>query len=861
MKKTSVITFLLFLSLFVISVSSLGFVSSVTCDLNAHPTYTGCVGYYQGTTVTGGSCSSSDPNYPNSNCIGYTNSTSCSDNPKCFWTNSYNSVSCSGLSEATCTTTTGCTAQYSCSCDSGYSLTATGTSNFCSGGTYSLSTASCGYSTVPTQKTSPVCYGLSQADCLSQEKCSWTNASASVSCTYANPSPSCPSGCTTTTVSTYSCVANPTSYCTDTDGGQNYTVQGTVTASSGVNGTDVCADGTHLNEYYCSNNVGTLQSSVLCANGCSSGKCNSAIPDCQTGCTVDSDCSSGICRLDISGVNRCVPSSSVCALGTTSSCGVVDGYQTCSSGASKTCNQNGGWASQTCTYGCNATTGVCNPSTAPWWHDYYDPDLTRVLVGPISISQSSPIYMVAKYLTSGTFSVSSGGSYVGSSTVINGINYLYNSSWLVSYNPGTTSSYTFSIGGLTSNSLSVTSNSAPYCGDNIITSPEVCDGTALGGATCSSLGYYSGCSISCNSTCTGYTVTGAHCGDGTVQTANGEQCDGTNLNGATCQTQGFSSGTLSCNSTCGFNTANCVMSTCGNGVIDTGEQCDGSNLNGQTCQTQGFASGALSCSSTSCQFDTTNCVPVQTYCGDGFVQSPNSAGVYEVCDSSSTSCTNLGNYTAGTATCNSQCTGWDTVNCQTTNTTLDQCLNVNFCGDYNSTNFPTGVSTSCNSDVCNVASQTPPLAGAGQTNTCQWSTTTSLCNKVNVYSSGGVNIGSCAYNEGSTTDTCADGFLSHSWNATWTWDPHNVYAVKPNNGTDYIVGGDGFYHYDPQRASYQCAPGSATVPCPAQVELNYFDWRNIVVAVLVIFLIYIFTRNKRKFIKKKIVKKSSKKRK
>ena len=825
MKKTSVITFLLFLSLFVISVSSLGFVSSVTCDLNAHPTYTGCVGYYQGTTVTGGSCSSSDPNYPNSNCIGYTNSTSCSDNPKCFWTNSYNSVSCSGLSEATCTTTTGCTAQYSCSCDSGYSLTATGTSNFCSGGTYSLSVASCGYSTVPTQKTSPVCYGLSQADCLSQEKCSWTNASASVSCTYANPSPSCPSGCTTTTVSTYSCVVNPTSYCTDTDGGQNYTVQGTVTASSGVNGTDVCADSTHLNEYYCSNNVGTLQSSVACTYGCSSGKCNPApttITDCQTGCTVDSDCSSGICRLDISGVNRCVPSSSVCALGTTSSCGVVDGYQTCSSGASKTCNQNGGWASQTCTYGCDTTTGVCNTAST-WWAYPANPNTP---ISSISVSQDTSLSLVAKYLTSGTFYIYKDGPSLintvsnGVSTVVGGVS-AWVGSWTFSVNSitaGSSHNYYFNISTLKSPTLNITSapSASTYCGDNIIQTPnsagvnEICDTSNLSGQTCQSQGYTGG-TLGCNTNCLAY-------------------------NTSLCST------TYTCSSNPG-----CLASQPGNSTIATG-----TCASGQSC---------YQCN-TGYTWDGINCVqPPQTYCGDGFVQSPNSAGVYEQCDSSSTSCTNLGNYTAGTATCNSQCTGWNTVNCQTTNTTLDQCLNVNFCGDYNSTNFPTGVSTSCNSDVCNVASQTPPLAGAGQTNTCQWSTTTSLCNKVNVYSSGGVNIGSCAYNEGSTTDTCADGFLSHSWNATWTWDPHNVYAVKPNNGTDYIVGGDGFYHYDPQRASYQCAPGSATVPCPAQVELNYFDWRNIVVAVLVIFLIYIFTRNKRKSIKKKIVKKSSKKRK
>ncbi len=43
----------------------------------------------------------------------------------------------------------------------------------------------------------------------------------------------------------------------------------------------------------------------------------------------------------------------------------------------------------------------------------------------------------------------------------------------------------------------------PVCGDNLIESPEVCDGNALGGQTCLSRGFTGG-ALSCNATCTAF---------------------------------------------------------------------------------------------------------------------------------------------------------------------------------------------------------------------------------------------------------------------------------------------------------------------------------------------------------------------
>jgi len=73
--------------------------------------------------------------------------------------------------------------------------------------------------------------------------------------------------------------------CTDSDGGLNYSVKGSVTASNfeGLK-TDNCPpyiDGlAHLNEYYCNGTVGEVKDYV-CSNGCSAGACvNSTTPTC-----------------------------------------------------------------------------------------------------------------------------------------------------------------------------------------------------------------------------------------------------------------------------------------------------------------------------------------------------------------------------------------------------------------------------------------------------------------------------------------------------------------------------------------------------------------------------------------------------
>lgn len=220
------------------------------------------------------------------------------------------------------------------------------------------------------------------------------------------------------------------------------------------------------------------------------------------------------------------------------------------------------------------------------------------------------------------------------------------------------------------------------CGNGVVDPGEQCDGSNLGGATCSSVmgaGYTgslscsncsfvtSGCSPppscgdgSCNGSETCSTCPqdcGNCCGNGAIDP--GEQCDGSNLGGATCSSvmgTGYT-GSLSC-SDCSFVTSGCVPlpscgdgscngsetcancpqdcgNCCGNGVIDSGEQCDGSNLNGATCSSVMGAgyTGSLSCSA--CSFVTTACTfgwglknlsGACSLSGDGSTQTVNFSG-------------------------------------------------------------------------------------------------------------------------------------------------------------------------------------------------------------------------------------------
>ena len=171
------------------------------------------------------------------------------------------------------------------------------------------------------------------------------------------------------------------------------------------------------------------------------------------------------------------------------------------------------------------------------------------------------------------------------------------------------------------------------CGNNVVETGEVCDD----GNTASSDGCSNSCVIESGFTCTGTpsscvrTPSPSVCGNNVVET--GEVCDGTSLAGRSCNNQGFTAGTLSCSADCqSLNTNLCATALCGNNVVETGEVCDGTNLAGQSCSTQGFTQGTLSCIGDCRSFNINLCV-TNHFCGDGIL---NAQDAGEQCDDANT---------------------------------------------------------------------------------------------------------------------------------------------------------------------------------------------------------------------------------
>lgn len=224
------------------------------------------------------------------------------------------------------------------------------------------------------------------------------------------------------------------------------------------------------------------------------------------------------------------------------------------------------------------------------------------------------------------------------------------------------------------------------CGDGVVDSGELCDGTALDGNDCTTLGEgYTAGVLRCNATCDGWIETDCvkpdpeQCGNGRLDV--GELCDGFNLGGTECAEleRGYTGGILACNATCdGWDDSGCTRpppDDCGNNTVDPGELCDGDDLDGQNCASVDgpFDSGVLKCNATCDGWDTSRCAVAEPECQNNRVEGD------ELCDGNDLdgkSCQDIWDgYTGGTLACNATCDGWDESGCTTPAT--DACGNGN----------------------------------------------------------------------------------------------------------------------------------------------------------------------------------------
>jgi hypothetical protein len=190
----------------------------------------------------------------------------------------------------------------------------------------------------------------------------------------------------------------------------------------------------------------------------------------------------------------------------------------------------------------------------------------------------------------------------------------------------------------------------------------------------------------------------------------------------------------------------------------------------------------------------------------------------------------------------------------------DSCVSVNYCWDY----FTLG---DCNADGCEVANDTgltfnPPIECEllGLNCWCGWNNVTSSCEFAfnNPSDPPSPFNDQCQFIDDSGTDTCEDdGYLSFTWAAQVIWDPLNSYAtqqecIDDNAGTfsDCILD-QGAWRYDPGMILEDCISGGNTLICPTKVQLSFWDWRNLVIVILILVIIYLVVEyNKKNKIRK-----------
>jgi hypothetical protein len=171
------------------------------------------------------------------------------------------------------------------------------------------------------------------------------------------------------------------------------------------------------------------------------------------------------------------------------------------------------------------------------------------------------------------------------------------------------------------------------CGNDVIDSPELCDGPDLSEQSCRDMAvpgregqtFYRG-ELRCARNCLGYDTSrcSGFCGDARIDQdapLEPESCDSTNLGGLRCQDflspgEGpFYGGNLRCAETCrSFDVSGC-KGYCGDGIRQwrEGERCDGTDVQGLRCRDYGFYRGDLRCEDGCQVIDPSGCNGI---CGD-----------------------------------------------------------------------------------------------------------------------------------------------------------------------------------------------------------------------------------------------------
>ncbi|NCN86673.1 hypothetical protein GW932_02480 [archaeon] len=572
---------------------------------------------------------------------------------------------------------------------------------------------------------------------------------------------------------------------------------------------------------------------------------------CQS-CTDDTNCFSGNCNPNPITGSQCVNLASSCSLGTSSACEVLTGQTKCISTTQKSTCSNGLWTNTlTCPYGCNTSTNNCNaapPAPVAYWSNNLNQNLTSLeYTIPFTINLKVKNYDA----TTGTFYIyeddsSEGGTEntlgsipVPKSAVIDSTSISFdleiNENTLALTSDDSSDSiyefyFIYKTGTKTISPILTFTRQFGLCensvadyadGEEGVDCGPPCGNSCCGNSACDIYEDYTTCSTDCDPTpevmwslgptlslsidnvTEGYPVQlrlthYAQIGTASSEFTITEQDTGLNQNDDEIK---ITTGTVSGEDLVYTWTMNLDDFTLAQDRTVLAEDEDVSDNSYEfEFGIEGLTSGTLTV-----QLD--NALPT---CGDG------------VCN---------GNEDTGSCTQDCFC-----------NDTMVSCSN------YISLE-------TCRDDTCNLAEN----SGVPGEVSCTWSNVTSKCGANSNVVVDGKDIGSCFYDEDTTSDTCEDGFLSYSWDGVWTWAANNFYVGAPTgvNLEQYVeepLGSD-TYHFDPNKAYLECAPGQATIPCPAQIQLSFFTWKNLVAAAILVLIIYLIVleRKKSKQLKKKAI--------
>jgi len=164
------------------------------------------------------------------------------------------------------------------------------------------------------------------------------------------------------------------------------------------------------------------------------------------------------------------------------------------------------------------------------------------------------------------------------------------------------------------------SDSSVVCGNNVIESGEICDGTVKECKDIDSNLYLAGHAF-CKNSCEGFDLSkcisddDAICGDKVVEES--EVCDSNQIDCVELDESKYVSGTAFCNENCIYEISECILishNSCGNSMVDDLEVCDNNSVNCSEIDEK-YASGTAICNSNCTDFNTSNC-KLKPVCGN-----------------------------------------------------------------------------------------------------------------------------------------------------------------------------------------------------------------------------------------------------